>query len=464
MAVLNQDATTIAQQKQDMIKQAFADWIWQEQSRREMLCKIYNEKYNSIRPREYQGGHLVFPGMNPLIELRPHQRNAIAHILYGGNTLLAHCVGAGKTFEMAAAAMESRRLGLAQKPMIVVPNHLVGQWANEFLQLYPSANLLVARKKDFETRNRKKFCGRIATGDYDAVIIGHSQFEKIPMSLLRQQAFLQQQLEEITDGIAELQKNKGERASIKSLERTRKSLQAKLDKLNDQSRKDDVIEFESLGVDMIFVDEANFYKNLYLYSKMRNVSGISQTEAQKSSDLFLKCRYLDENTQGRGVVFATGTPVSNSMVELYTMQRYLQYGQLVEQDLSLFDSWAATFGETVTAIELAPEGTGYRAKTRFAQFFNLPELMAMFKEVADVQTADMLDLDVPQVKRTTITLQPSEHQKKLVESLSQRADKVRNRMVPPNEDNMLLITNMAASWRWISGWWTLCCRMSRGAR
>ena len=434
--VLNKKETAIAQGKQ-----AFQDWIWADQQRRERLCKLYNEKFNSTRPREYDGSHLNFVGINPEITLRPHQVNAIAHILYGGNTLLAHVVGAGKTFEMVAAAQESKRLGLCQKSLFVVPNHLTEQWAAEYLQLYPSANILVATKKDFETKNRKRFCGRIATGDYDAIIIGHSQFEKIPMSAERQRALLEQQMDEIMAGIAELKENHGERFSIKQMERTKKSIQLKLDKLNDTSRKDDVVTFEELGVDRLFVDEAHYYKNLAAFSKMRNVGGISQTEAQKSSDLYMKCRYLDELTGGRGVVFATGTPISNSMVELYTMQKYLQYGTLARKGLLHFDSWASTFGETVTAIELAPEGSGYRAKTRFAKFYNLPELMSMFKEVADIQTADMLKLPVPKANYHNVVLKPSEHQKEMVAGLSERAEKVRNREVAPEVDNMLKITN-----------------------
>ena len=440
-AVLNKKETAIAQGKQELIKQAFADWIWSEPERREQLTKLYNEKFNSIRPREYDGSHLNFVGINPEITLRPHQVNAIAHILYGGNTLLAHVVGAGKTFEMVAAAQESKRLGLCQKSLFVVPNHLTEQWASEYLQLYPSANILVATKKDFETKNRKKFCGRIATGDYDAVIIGHSQFEKIPMSLERQRAILQQQLDEVLDGISELKKNRGDNFSIKQLERTKKTVKQKLDKLNDQSRKDDVVTFEELGVDRIFIDEAHYYKNLAAFTKMRNVGGISQTEAMKSSDLYMKCRYLDELTGGRGVVFATGTPISNSMVEMYTMQKYLQYGALRRNDLLHFDAWASTFGETVTAIELSPEGTGYRAKTRFAKFYNLPELMAMFKETADIQTADMLKLPVPEAHYHSVVLKPSETQKEMVASLSERAERVRNKMVDSSVDNMLLITN-----------------------
>ena len=440
-AVLNKKETAIAQGKQELIKQAFADWIWSDPERREQLTKLYNEKFNSICPREYDGSHLNFVGINPEITLRPHQVNAIAHILYGGNTLLAHVVGAGKTFEMVAAAQESKRLGLCQKSLFVVPNHLTEQWASEYLQLYPSANILVATKKDFETKNRKKFCGRIATGDYDAVIIGHSQFEKIPMSLERQRAILQQQLDEVLDGISELKKNRGDNFSIKQLERTKKTVKQKLDKLNDQSRKDDVVTFEELGVDRIFIDEAHYYKNLAAFTKMRNVGGISQTEAMKSSDLYMKCRYLDELTGGRGVVFATGTPISNSMVEMYTMQKYLQYGALRRNDLLHFDAWASTFGETVTAIELSPEGTGYRTKTRFAKFYNLPELMAMFKETADIQTADMLKLPVPEAHYHSVVLKPSETQKEMVASLSERAERVRNKMVDSSVDNMLLITN-----------------------
>ena len=440
-AVLNKKETAIAQAKQELIKQGFQDWVWADPTRREKLTKMYNEKFNSIRPREYDGSHITFNGMNPEIELREHQKNAVAHILYGGNTLLAHAVGAGKTFEMVAAAMESKRLGLCNKSLFVVPNHLTEQWAAEFLQLYPAANILVATKKDFETKNRKKFCGRIATGDYDAVIIGHSQFEKIPMSIERQRAILEQQLEELTDGIADLKRNRGENFSIKQLEKSRKAVKQKLEKLNDQSRKDDVVTFEELGVDRLFIDESHYYKNLYLYTKMRNVGGIAQTEAQKSSDLFMKCRYLDELTGGRGTVFATGTPISNSMVELYTIQRYLQYNTLVKNNLQHFDAWASTFGETVTAVELTPEGTGYRAKTRFAKFYNLPELMAMFKEVADIKTADMLDLPVPQAHYHNIAVKPSEMQKEMVASLAERAEKVRSGAVDSSVDNMLKITN-----------------------
>lgn len=440
-AVLNKKETAIAQSKQELIKQGFQDWVWSDPERRERLCKLYNEKFNSIRPREYDGSHIVFSGMNPEITLREHQRNAVAHILYGGNTLLAHAVGAGKTFEMVAAAQESKRLGLCNKSLFVVPNHLTEQWASEYLQLYPSANILVATKKDFETKNRKRFCGRIATGDYDAVIIGHSQFEKIPMSIERQRASLEQQENEITEGLAELKRNRGENFSIKQLERAKKSIRQKIEKLNDQSRKDDVVTFEELGVDRIFVDESHYYKNLFLYTKMRNVGGIAQTEAQKSSDLFMKCRYLDEITGGRGTVFATGTPISNSMVELYTIQRYLQYDTLLKNDLQHFDSWASTFGETVTAIELTPEGTGYRAKTRFAKFFNLPELMSMFKEVADIRTADMLELPVPKANFHNIAVKPSEIQKEMVAQLAERAENVRKGNVDASVDNMLKITN-----------------------
>ena len=440
-AVLNKKETAIAQSKQELIKQGFQDWIWAAPTRREKLTKLYNEKFNSIRPREYDGSHITFSGMNPEIELREHQKNAVAHILYGGNTLLAHAVGAGKTYEMVAAAQESKRLGLCNKSLFVVPNHLTEQWAAEYLQLYPSANILVATKKDFETKNRKKFCGRIATGDYDAIIIGHSQFEKIPMSIERQRAILEQQLEEVAAGIMDLKRNRGENFSIKQLEKTRKSIKQKLEKLNDQTRKDDVVTFEELGVDRLFIDESHYYKNLYLYTKMRNVGGIAQTEAQKSSDLFMKCRYLDEITGGRGTVFATGTPISNSMVELYTIQRYLQYATLERNNLQHFDAWASTFGETVTAVELTPEGTGYRAKTRFARFYNLPELMAMFKEVADIKTADMLDLPVPKANFHNISVKPSEIQKEMVKALAERAEKVHSGAVDASVDNMLKITN-----------------------
>lgn len=440
-AVFNAKETTAAQAKQEVIKQAFQDWIWKDPERRNRLVRYYNDTFNSVRPREYDGSHITFGGISPEITLRPHQVNAIAHILYGGNTLLAHKVGAGKTFEMVAAAQESKRLGLCQKSMFVVPNHLVGQWASEYLRLYPSANILVTTKQDFETGNRKKFCGRIATGDYDAVIIGHSQFEKIPMSIERQREQLEKQLDDIERGIDDVQASKGEQFTVKQLMKTRKAIKTKLEKLNDTKRKDTVIDFEQLGVDRLFIDESHFYKNLYLYTKMRNVGGIAQTEAQKSSDLFMKCRYLDEITGNRGTVFATGTPVSNSMVELYSVQRYLQYDTLAQNGLQHFDSWASTFGETVTALELAPEGTNYRAKTRFAKFYNLPELMQMFREVADIQTADMLKLPVPTVKYHNIKTKPSEIQTETVASLAKRAEKVRARLVEPNIDNMLKITN-----------------------
>ena len=440
-AVFNAKETTAAQAKQEVIKQAFQDWIWKDPERRNRLVRYYNDTFNSVRPREYDGSHITFGGISPEITLRPHQVNAIAHILYGGNTLLAHKVGAGKTFEMVAAAQESKRLGLCQKSMFVVPNHLVGQWASEYLRLYPSANILVTTKQDFETGNRKKFCGRIATGDYDAVIIGHSQFEKIPMSIGRQREQLEKQLDDIEHGIDDVQASKGEQFTVKQLMKTRKAIKTKLEKLNDTKRKDTVIDFEQLGVDRLFIDESHFYKNLYLYTKMRNVGGIAQTEAQKSSDLFMKCRYLDEITGNRGTVFATGTPVSNSMVELYSVQRYLQYDTLAQNGLQHFDSWASTFGETVTALELAPEGTNYRAKTRFAKFYNLPELMQMFREVADIQTADMLKLPVPTVNYHNVKTKPSEIQTEMVASLAKRAEKVRARLVEPNIDNMLKITN-----------------------
>ena len=440
-AVFNAKETTAAQAKQEVIKQAFQDWIWKDPERRNRLVRYYNDTFNSVRPREYDGSHITFGGISPEITLRAHQVNAIAHILYGGNTLLAHKVGAGKTFEMVAAAQESKRLGLCQKSMFVVPNHLVGQWASEYLRLYPSANILVTTKQDFETGNRKKFCGRIATGDYDAVIIGHSQFEKIPMSIERQREQLEKQLDDIERGIDDVQASKGEQFTVKQLMKTRKAIKTKLEKLNDTKRKDTVIDFEQLGVDRLFIDESHFYKNLYLYTKMRNVGGIAQTEAQKSSDLFMKCRYLDEITGNRGTVFATGTPVSNSMVELYSVQRYLQYDTLAQNGLQHFDSWASTFGETVTALELAPEGTNYRAKTRFAKFYNLPELMQMFREVADIQTADMLKLPVPKVNYHNIKTKPSEIQTEMVASLAKRAEKVRARLVEPNIDNMLKITN-----------------------
>lgn len=440
-AVLNSKETQIAQAKQELIKQGFKDWIWNDPDRREKLVRLYNEKFNSIRPREYDGSHIIFSGMNPEIELREHQKNAVAHILYGGNTLLAHAVGAGKTFEMTAAAMESKRLGLCSKSLFVVPNHLTEQWAAEFLQLYPAANILVATKKDFEMKNRKRFCGRIATGDYDAVIIGHSQFEKIPMSFERQRIILQEQIRDITNGIIDLKANRGDNFSVKQLEKTKKSLTVKLEKLNDQSRKDDVVTFEELGIDRLFIDESHYYKNLFLYTKMRNVGGIAQTEAQKSSDLFMKCRYLDELTGGRGVVFATGTPISNSMVELYTIQRYLQYSTLEKHDLQHFDAWASNYGETVVVTELKPEGTGYRSKTRFARFNNLPELMAMFKEVADIKTADMLELPVPEVEYHNIAVKPSQIQKDMVSSLAERAEAIRAGGVDARIDNMLKITN-----------------------
>ena len=439
--VLNKKETVLAQQKQQLIKDAFRDWIWKDPARRERLTTLYNERFNSVRPREYDGSHIKFVGMNPEITLREHQVNAIARILYGGNTLLAHVVGAGKTFEMVAAAMESKRLGFCQKSLFVVPNHLTEQWAAEFLQLYPSANILVATKKDFETRNRKKFCSRIATGDYDAVIIGHSQFEKIPMSVERQRAILQAQLDEIIEGISEAKRANAERFTIKQIEKSKRSIKLKLDKLNDQTRKDDVVTFEELGVDRLFVDEAHSFKNLFLYTKMRNVAGLAQTEAQKSSDLFMKCRYMDELTDNRGIVFATGTPISNSMTEMYTMQRYLQYDALCSHGLQHFDAWASTFGETITAIELAPEGTGYRAKTRFARFYNLPELISMFKQVADVQTADMLKLPIPEAEYHNEVIKPSKFQTDMVASFSERAEKVRNGMVDATVDNMLKITN-----------------------
>ena len=441
VAKLNIKETTIAQQKQASIKQAFEDWIWKDPDRRDDLCKIYNVRFNSIRPREYDGSHITFNGINPEIALRKHQKDAVARIMYGGNSLLGHVVGAGKTWTMVAAAMESRRLGLCNKSLFVVPNHLTEQWASEFLQLYPAANILVATKKDFEMKNRKKFCGRIATGDYDAVIIGHSQFEKIPMSAERQKTILQNQLDEIINGIIEAKAENAERYTVKQMEKTKRGLEAKIKKLNDQERKDDVVTFEEIGVDRVFVDEAHFYKNLFLYTKMRNVGGIAQTEAQKSSDLFMKTQYLDELTGGKGVIFATGTPVSNSMVELYTMQRYLQYKSLQDRGLQHFDSWASTFGETVSAMELAPEGSGYRMKTRFAKFFNLPELIAMFKEVADIQTADMLNLPVPEVEYHNEVAEPTQFQKDMVADLGERAEEVRNRSVDPSIDNMLKITN-----------------------
>lgn len=439
--ILNRNETVLAQQKQQLIKDAFRDWLWKDPDRRDRLTTLYNTKFNSIRPREYDGSHIRFVGMNPEITLRPHQVNAVARVIYGGNTLLAHVVGGGKTFEMVAAAMESKRLGLCQKSLFVVPNHLTEQWAAEFLQLYPSANILVATKKDFETRNRKKFCSRIATGDYDAVIIGHSQFEKIPMSVERQRAILQAQLDEIIEGISEAKRANAERFTIKQMEKSKRSIKLKLDKLNDQTRKDDVVTFEELGVDRLFVDEAHSFKNLFLYTKMRNVAGLSQTEALKSSDLFMKCRYMDELTGNHGVVFATGTPISNSMTEMYTMQRYLQYDALCSHGLQHFDAWASTFGETITAMELAPEGTGYRAKTRFARFYNLPELITMFRQVADVQTADMLKLPVPEAEYHNEVIKPSGFQKDMVDSFAERAEKVRNGMVDAAIDNLLKITN-----------------------
>ena len=440
-AILNKKETAIAQGKQDLIKQAFQDWIWKDPERRQRLTDYYNENFNAIRPREYDGSHLNFYGMNPEIRLREHQKNGVARILYGGSTLLAYVVGAGKTYTMVAAAMESKRLGLCHKSMIVVPNHIIEQFAAEWLQLYPAANLLVATKKDFETKNRKRFCARIATSDVDAVIIGHSQFEKIPLSIERQQNTIRSQIEELVQGITEEKARNGNKFTIKQLEKTKKSLLVRLEKLNDQSKKDQVINFEELGIDRLFVDEADGYKNLYLYTKMRNVAGIAQTEALKSSDMFMKCQYLDELTGGKGVVFATGTPVSNSMVELYTMQRYLQHHTLVEHNLQHFDAWASTFGETVTAIELAPEGTGYRLKTRFAKFYNLPELMQMFREVADIQTADMLNLPVPEAEYRVVSVKPSEMQREMVVELGERAERVREGLVNATEDNMLLITN-----------------------
>ncbi|MFR1690886.1 DEAD/DEAH box helicase family protein [Blautia faecis] len=439
--VLNRKETTLAQQKQELIREEFKEWIFKDMRRRETLCKIYNERFNSIRPREYDGSHIQFVGMNPEIKLMEHQKNAVAHILYGNNTLLAHCVGAGKTFQMIAAGMESKRLGLAQKSLYVVPNHLLEQWGSDFLRLYPGANILVATKKDFEPANRKRFCSRIATGDYDAVIIGHSQFEKIPLSRERQIALLEDQIADITYSIEAAKEETGQQYTVKQMEKTKKTLKAKLEKLNDQTRKDDVVTFEQLGVDRLFVDESHYYKNLFLYTKMRNVAGISQTDAQKSSDMFMKCRYMDEITGGKGITFATGTPVSNSMTELYTIMRYLQYDTLMNMGMGHFDSWAATFGETVTAIELSPEGTGYRAKTRFARFFNLPELISIFKEAADIQTADMLNLPVPEAEYINEVLKPSEEQKEMVEAFSERAEQVRGGAVDPRVDNMLKITN-----------------------
>ena len=439
--VLNKKETTIAAQKQDAMREAFRDWVFRDMDRRNELVGKYNVLFNSTRPREYDGSHLKFPGMTPDIELKGYQKNAVAHVLYGNNTLLAHCVGAGKTFEMVAAAMESKRLGLCQKSLFVVPNHLTEQWASDFLRLYPGANILAATKKDFQPANRKKFCSRIATGDYDAVIIGHSQFEKIPLSAERQTAIIERQIAEITQSIEEIKAEQGERYTIKQMEKMRKTLQTRLDKLNDTSRKDDVVTFEQLGVDRLFVDESHYYKNLFLHTKMRNVAGIAQSEAQKSSDMFAKCQYLDELTGGKGITFATGTPISNSMTELYTNMRYLQYDTLQRMGLGHFDSWASSFGETQTAIELAPEGTGYRAKTRFAKFYNLPELIALFKECADIQTPDMLNLPIPKAEYENVVLQPSEHQKEMVASLAERAEAVRDRSVEPHEDNMLKITN-----------------------
>ena len=439
--VLNKKETMLASQKQEAIREAFKDWVFREPERRQTLCAKYNELFNSTRPREYDGSHLKFPGMTPDITLRPHQLNAVAHQLYGDNTLLAHCVGAGKTFEMIAAAMESKRLGLCQKSLFVVPNHLTEQWASDFLRLYPGANILAATKKDFGPANRKKFCSRIATGDYDAVIIGHTQFEKIPLSTERQAAMIERQITEIEMAIEAVKAEKGERYTIKQMEKTKKSLNARLIRLNDTSRKDNVVTFEQLGVDRLFVDESHNYKNLFLYTKMRNVAGIAQTEAQKSSDMFAKCQYMDELTGGKGITFATGTPIFNSMTELYTNMRYLQYSTLQKLGLGNFDSWAATFGETQTAIELAPEGTGYRAKTRFAKFFNLPELISLFKESADIQTPDMLKLPVPEAEYENVVLKPSEYQKEMVQSLADRAEAVRDRRVDATVDNMLKITN-----------------------
>ena len=432
----------LASQKQEAIKTAFKDWIFKDQDRRERLVKVYNERFNSIRPREYDGSYLTFPGMNPEIELRPHQKNAVAHQLYGDNVLLAHVVGAGKTYEMVAAAMESKRLGLAQKNLFVVPNHLTEQWGAEFLQLYPGANILVATKKDFEPANRKKFCARIAMGNYDAVIIGHSQFERIPISDERQEAMLLHQIDELEMAIQNAKQEKdGERYTVKQIEKTKKSLMVRLEKLNKKEKKDNVVTFEELGVDHLYVDEAHNYKNAFLYTKMRNVAGIAQNEAQKSADMFNKCQYLDEITGGKGITFATGTPISNSMTELYVMQRYLQYNKLQNMGLGLFDAWASTFGEVITSIELSPEGSGYRAKSRFSRFYNIPELMSMFKEIADIKTADQLKLPVPEAEYETVVLKPSDYQKDIVKSLAERAEKVRNRLVDPSVDNMLNITN-----------------------
>ena len=439
--VLNKQETMLAQQAQESIREAFKQWIFKDLDRREELCATYNRIFNAIRPREYDGSHIRFEGMTPEISLMPHQKNAVAHILYGNNTLLAHCVGAGKTFQMIAAGMESRRLGLSQKNLYVVPNHLTEQWGADFLRLYPNANVLVATKKDFEPSNRKQFCSRIATGDYDAIVIGHSQFERVPLSPERQKAIVERQIDDITLALADAKREDSRSFTVKQMEKTKKTLEAKLQKLNDQTRKDDVVTFEELGVDRLFVDESHFYKNMFLYTKMRNIAGIAQTDAQKSSDMFAKCQYLDELTGGKGVTFATGTPVSNSMVELYTIMRYLQYDTLQKMGLSHFDDWAASFGETVTAIELSPEGTGYRAKTRFARFFNLPELISLFKESADVQTADMLNLPVPKAEYINEVLKPSEIQEEMVSSFADRAEAVRNGSVNPKSDNMLKITN-----------------------
>ena len=437
--VLNKKETMIGGQKQESIRESFRDWVFRDPQRRQELVTTYNERFNAIRPREYDGSHLKFPGMTPDIQLKPYQKNAVAHVLYGNNTLLAHCVGAGKTFEMVAAAMESKRLGLCQKSLFVVPNHLIEQWASDFLRLYPGANILAATKKDFEPDKRKKFCSRIATGEYDAVIIGHSQFEKIPLSQERQKATIEKQINDIEMAIKQARESNGEYFSVKQMERSKKTLQVRLDKLNDPNRKDDVVTFEQLGIDRLFVDESHNYKNLFLYTKMRNVAGISQSEAKKSSDMFAKCQYLDEITGSKGVIFATGTPISNSMTELYTNMRYLQYDTLQKLGLGHFDSWASSFGETQTVVELAPEGTGYRAKTRFSKFFNLPELISIFKECADIQTADMLKLPVPEVEYETVVLKPSDFQKEIVASLADRAEAVRDRRVEPYEDNMLKI-------------------------
>ena len=442
--VLNKEATQAAQEKQRQICEQFQDWIFKEPERRQRLVAIYNEKFNALRPREYDGSHLKFPGMNPEITLRPHQLNAIAHVLYGNNVLLAHEVGAGKTYEMVASAMEKKRLGLCSKTLIVVPNHLTEQMASEALLLYPNAEILVAKKTDFKKENRKKFCARIATGNYDIIVIGHSQFEKIPLSAERQHMYLQRQIDDVIDQIALLKSSRAENFTIKQMERTRKQLKKKLDKLNDQQRKDDIVTFEDLGVDSLMVDEAHYFKNAMIATKMRNVAGISQTESQKSSDMLMKCMYLDEVTGGHGIVFATGTPISNSMTEMYVMMRYLQRGLLEKEGLLNFDSWASTFGESITAIELNPTGTGYRTKTRFARFYNLPELMSLFKMSADIQTADMLHLPVPELvggKPTNVVLQPSEVQKRMVKGLADRAEKVRSGKVQPTEDNMLRITN-----------------------